>query len=99
MKNEVIEKIEPAVQERLLRAIRSLLNAGRNVDQTTDALSPQVSFGKYNGCNPTAIRAIATLVCREINTETAKINAEIRAEVRKKLNEDYPELKSFFKIR
>lgn len=82
--------IDPKILERLMRGIDALLNAGRNTEQVVEALKPQASFGKYDGCHPSAIRTLAIARCREANREIAQQNAEMAREINKSLREHFP---------
>jgi hypothetical protein len=89
--------IETNIQVRLEKAIRELLNAGWNTVQVRDALSKQQSFGKHDGCTPSAIKAIADAMCREINAENRKVDNAIAREAVKSLRETFPDIARYFK--
>ncbi len=71
------------IKARLTSNIRSLLNAGWTVGRITDTLSKQGSFGKYDGCTPTAIRELATNGCTALNAEIKAESQAIVAELRR----------------
>lgn len=95
--NEYLAKIDPAVQARLTRAINSLLNAGRSTGQVRDALSIQASFGKYDGCHPTAILEIAADICNQINREHRTAYNAAMKELKQGILQDLPSLAPFIR--
>lgn len=86
------DKIDKQISIRLRRAIVSLFKAGRNLDEVVSALSPQASFGKYDGCFPDAIRSIARWELTELNEQVRRENEEIRAKARAALPEQFRHL-------
>jgi len=89
--------IEANVQRKLVEAIRSLLNAGRDTGNIAQVLSAQASFGKYDGCHPTAIKEIANGICREMNAEASKVDREIARVAVALLKEQFPDISKYFK--
>lgn len=74
---QYLAAIPEAVRPRLIRAIRELLMAGRDTHKVAEALKPQASFGKYEGCYEAALRSIAYKVCQDLNKETREQNRQI----------------------
>ena len=85
--NEHFKKIAPEVQVKLVRAIRSLLAAGRDCGNVGETLCPQASFGKYEGCYRAAIQSIAVDICRDMNAASRQ---EVSEAIRQ-CNEDTKE--------
>lgn len=90
--NAQLAKIDETVRPKLLRAIESLLRAGRNCGAVAEALCPQQSFGKYEGCTRQAIQEIAVEVCREMNRTIRRVDREIAARALDSLRRDLPNL-------
>lgn len=97
MNEEFKSKIEQKVLVRLTRAIEQLLSAGRDTEMVTQALSPQQSFGKYDGCHPIAIRALAVEICKRMNAEIRSQDKEIAALAIKSMREHFPDFAKYFK--
>jgi hypothetical protein len=56
--NKNMSNIDPKVMARLVRAVQSLNNAGRDQHGITVTLGAKESFGKYAGCTLTNIQEI-----------------------------------------
>lgn len=84
------------VRTKLERAIRQLLAAGWNTGAIRDALCKQQSFGKYDGCTPTAIFALANEICREVNRKNREEDAEIARLAVASLRESFPSISRYF---
>jgi hypothetical protein len=93
---EYLSKIDEKVQPRLVRAIHALLNAGRHTGEVTEALAAQQSFGKYDGCHPTAIRIIAIEECHKINRQVNSENREIAQAAVASLRGEFPDMAKYF---
>lgn len=89
--NEYLMKVPEEVRPRLLRAIRQLLDAGRNTVNVAETLCPQASFGKYDGCHRIAIESIARDVCAEANAEARKVMREASEQLKQDFKELFPQ--------
>jgi hypothetical protein len=92
-----MNEINETVVARLQKAIGELLNAGWTTSAIRDALSKQASFGKYDGCTPTAIFLMANVMCKQINAEQRKIENEVMGEALATLKRDFPSFAKYFK--
>ncbi len=97
MNEEHKKAIDPKVLVRLTRAIEQLLGAGRDTEQVVEALKPQQSFGKYDGCHPTAIRALAIETCKRINAEIRSENKVVAELAIKSMREHFPDFAKYFR--
>ena len=75
-------KMNEQTAQKLDRAINSLLTAGYTTTQIRTALSPQASFGKYDGCTPYEIEERAKAICSARNAAAAARNAAVMKELR-----------------
>ena len=81
-----------AVALTLDRAVRQLLKAGWTTRAVADALAKQASFGKHDGCTPSAIKALADATCRAMNTENRRAEREVKATVLRSLRASLAEV-------
>jgi hypothetical protein len=91
--NEINEKVVARIQ----KAIGELLNAGWSTGAIRDALSKQQSFGKYDGCTPTAIFLMANATCKTMSAEIRKVDNEIARLAIASLKRDFPDIAKYFK--
>lgn len=81
--------IDSNVKARLERAIEALFKSGRDTHYIRDALAKQESFGKYEGCTPTAILELANAVGRKINAKIREDNKHLARTAREAFNRNF----------
>lgn len=74
------------------RAILQLLKAGWTTRAVADALSKQASFGKHDGCTPTAIKALADSTCRAVNAANRRTEREAKSFALRSLRATFAEM-------
>ena len=95
---EYLNGIPESIRPRLLRAINALLSAGRDTVNVAETLSPQASFGKFEGCHKEAIRVIANGVCARTNAEIQRAALPLLREINESMKRNFPELSNVARI-